>query len=324
MPALRKVKDDTTGWTRRRCGQGFSYLDAAGQVIRDKDQRARIAALAIPPAWRDVWISPDPLGHILATGCDQAGRKQYIYHPDWQAARAAEKFARLPEFGAMLPRLRRKVAADLSAPPGSQRFALAVLVRLIDHAALRIGSARYQRKNGTYGATTLRARHIRDLGDGRIALSFTAKGGKRVRRRLQDARLHRALDQLADLPGAALFSWVDETGDPRSISARMVNDYLAELCDDTGVTAKTFRTWSGSVAALAALRGAGDKASITRLCEEAAKVLHNTPAICRASYIHPAVFALLDTPDAALTPRAPRAPRGLLADERRLMAVLGA
>jgi DNA topoisomerase I len=325
---LRKVTDLAKGLSRRKRGRGFSYTDSDGNAVACAVQRARLDALGIPPAWQQVWICPFKNGHIQATGLDEAGRKQYIYHPVWQAARAEQKYDRLADFGKALPGLRRKVSADLLSPPGSQDFAMAALVSVIDHASLRIGSARYTKRNGSYGATTLLRRHVRDLGAGRIELRFKAKGGKRVRRRLHDARLHKAIEQLSDLPGATLFTWVDDTGAPRAVSSQLVNSYLGTVCATPDVTAKTFRTWSGSVAALDALRRIGPDASIKSLCDHGARVLHNTPAICRKSYVHPAIFDLAALPvserEAILGPRAPDGPRGLRAEERRLMKLLDA
>jgi DNA topoisomerase I len=325
---LRHVGDDEPGLTRIRRGRGFSYHLPDGARLKCATTRARIAGLGIPPAWRDVWICRDGDGHIQATGIDAAGRKQYRYHPDWQDWRAQVKFDQLADFGGALPRLRRRAERDLDAPPGSQEFALAALILLIDRAFLRIGSARHTARSGTYGATTLLRRHLRIHGPGRVELRFRAKGGKQVRRRLDDRRLHRALERIADLPGAALFTWIDGQGDPRPVSSQMVNSYLAEACGLEAITAKTFRTWSGSVAALSALRQAQERATIKALCAEAAEVLHNTPAICRASYIHPLLFDLVDLPAedrlARLGNRAPTAPRGLHADERRLFRLLTA
>jgi DNA topoisomerase I len=325
---LRHVSDDEPGLTRCRRGRGFSYHRPDGTRVACAATRARIAGLGIPPAWNDVWICRDGDGHIQATGIDAAGRKQYRYHPDWQDWRAQVKFDQLAAFGGALPRLRRRAERDLDAPPGSQDFALAALILLLDRARLRIGSARHTQRSGTYGATTLLRRHLRIQGAGRIELRFRAKGGRPVRRRLDDRRLHRALEQIADLPGAALFTWIDAQGEPRPVSSQMVNAYLAEACGLEAVTAKTFRTWSGSVAALSALRRAQARATIKALCEEAAEILHNTPAICRASYIHPMLFELAELPPeerlARLGSRAPADPRGLCADERRLLRLLTA
>lgn len=323
---LREVCENEPGLTRTRRGRGFSYHTADGARVADKCQLSRIRGLGIPPAWHDVWICRDARGHIQATGLDAAGRKQYRYHSDWQEARAALKFDQLAVFGQALPRLRRRAARDLHAPPGSQEFALAALVMLLDTARLRVGSQRHTARSGTYGATTLLVRHMRALGNGRVELRFRAKGGRLVRRRLSDGRLHRALERLSDLPGATLFTWVDACGAPRPVSAGMVNAYLNDACGGEQITAKTFRTWSGSVAALRALRRAEGRATIRALCDEAAHALHNTPAICRSSYIHPLLFDLADlTRDerlARIPRRAPTTPRGLRADERRLYALL--
>lgn len=328
VAGLREVCEDEPGLTRIRRGRGFSYHRADGTRVTDKRQLARITGLGIPPAWRDVWICRDGRGHIQATGFDVANRKQYRYHSDWQEARAALKFDQLAVFGQALPRLRRRAARDLHAAPGSQDFALAALVMVLDIARLRVGSQRHTERSGTYGATTLLARHLRILDNGRVELRFRAKGGRLVRRRLTDRRLHRAFERLSDLPGATLFTWVDACGAPRPVSAEMVNAYLSDTCGGAPVTAKTFRTWSGSVAALSALRQTEGRTTIRALCDAAAEALHNTPAICRASYIHPLLFDLADLPPEArlahIPRRAPTTPRGLRADERRLYTLLTA
>lgn len=323
---LRHVSDDEPGLSRRRRGRGFSYVQADGTVVSDPDLRARIAAIAVPPAWRDVWICADADGHIQATGFDEAGRKQYRYHPDWQEWRSRVKFDQLVLFGGALPRLRRRVARDLEAPPGSQEFALAALILLLDCARLRIGSSRHTKRSGTFGATTLLQKHVRIGRRGRVELRFRAKGGTRVERRIHDQRLHRALEQIADLPGAQLFTWIDAQGVSHPLSSQMVNSYLSEASGLSEVTAKTFRTWSGTVAALGALRQTTPAATVKALCERAAEVLHNTPAICRSSYIHPLLFDLVElAPESRLErlgATAPRDPRGLRADERRLLHLL--
>lgn len=323
---LRHVGDDEPGLTRRRRGRGFSYAQADGTIISDPKVRARIASIAIPPAWRDVWICADAEGHIQATGFDEAGRKQYRYHPDWQDWRARAKFDQLARFGRALPRLRRRVARDLGAPPGSQEFALAALILLLDCARLRVGSTRHTQRSGTFGATTLLQRHVRIASRGRVELRFRAKGGTQVEHRIDDQRLHHALEQIADLPGAQLFTWIDAQGVSHSVSSQMVNSYLTDASGLPEVTAKTFRTWSGTVAALGALRRKKAAVTVKALCERAAEVLHNTPAICRSSYIHPLLFDLVElAPDPRrerLGAAAPPGPRGLRADERRLLHLL--
>ncbi|HLS18663.1 MAG TPA: hypothetical protein VK090_02550, partial [Paracoccaceae bacterium] len=192
--------DSHPGIARKRCGRGFSYIDPEGDRITDREERARIATLAVPPAWEDVWICPTPKGHLQATGLDQRGRKQYRYHPDWTEFQAQRKFDQLPDFGRRLPRIRRRLARDLAGNPGEQRFALAALVSLIDRLGLRVGNRGYLDENGSYGATTLKHRHLRIEPD-RITLRFRAKSGQRVQRTLKNPKLQRVLSEIDDLPG---------------------------------------------------------------------------------------------------------------------------
>jgi DNA topoisomerase-1 len=308
--------DDRPGITRRRQGRGFCYLAADGTRIDRGPERERLERMAVPPAYRRVWMSPLPNGHLLATGFDARSRKQYRYHPDWSAARAETKFASLAEFGALLPRIRRRVARDLAAEAGEQDFALAAAVTLIDRLALRVGNEDYLRQNGSDGALTLRRRHLR-LGDGRIRLSFTAKGGRKVRRQIGDRRLLGLLEKARDLPGVELLSWLDAEGRPRGLGSAALNRYLAEAAGVEGHTAKTFRTWAGTRAAFLVAEPGG--ASVAAMARAAAESLYNTPAIARASYIHPKVIGLADGPPLAID--APRQDR-LTGAESRLLAFL--
>jgi DNA topoisomerase I len=319
------VTDAGPGIRRQRRGRGFAYTDAAGAAIGPAE-RARVASLGIPPAWREVWICPRPDGHLQATGLDEAGRKQYRYHPDWQAWRSEVKYGHLPAFGAALPRLRSRVARDLRAGAGDLAFSLAALTMLLDHAPIRTGSAAYASANGTYGATTLLARHL-SLKDGSVRLSYRAKGGKRVTHTLRDRRLHRIFQEINDLPGRHLFSYIGSDGEARPVASHHVNAYLAEATGVPGVTAKTFRTWAGTRAAFAAARAAGEgRLTLRMLCEAAAGELMNTPAICRSSYIHPRVLDLGGLKPvercALLGSITPEGPRALRAEERRLLGYL--
>lgn len=325
-PKLRHVSDTEPGIRRQRRGSGFSYLGTGGKPVRAERERERFKALGIPPAWTDVWICRDPLGHIQATGLDAAGRKQYRYHPQWSEWREQVKYHQLQAFGAALPALRRRVQRDLGGPPGESAFSIAALLLLLDHAHLRIGSRRHTRRSGTFGATTLRGRHIQLRPDGSVRLNFKGKGGKRVQRTLRDKRLHRALQQVDDLPGREFFTWVDADGGVHPVTSQQVNAYLAETVGVEGVSAKTFRTWAGSVAAVAQARRGPPPLTILSLTTAAAERLHNTPAICRKSYIHPLVLALVQLPAEELAKRlgerAPGVPRGLDANEQRLLRLL--
>ncbi|MEO0361045.1 MAG: DNA topoisomerase IB [Pseudomonadota bacterium] len=316
--------DDRPGIRRRRCGRGFTYLSPDGGRIGDERERARIVALAVPPAYEDVWICPLPEGHLRATGRDDRGRKQYRYHPDWTKARAEKKYDGLAAFGRTLPRLRRWIAERLAGEPDETETAVAAALALIDRASLRIGDPAYTEANGSFGALTLRARHARFEGDD-VILDYPAKGGRRVRKRLRGARLQRALHRSADLPGRELIAWRGTDGAARAVRSEQVRETLESLCGD-GVTAKTMRTWNGTHAAF--LVAAADGApTIAAMAEAAAERLHNSPAIARESYIHPRVIELAEAPPelsrerlSALSPTAPEA--GFRSGERELLALL--
>ena len=293
MPRLIYYGDDRPGITRLRRGRGFSYRAPDGTTIDDKRERARIAALAVPPAYEQVWISPKPNGHLQATGRDSRQRKQYRYHPDWRAEQEAVKYDGLAEFGRALPAIRRRVLTDLKGTAGEQRFAIAAIIAMLDRLAIRIGNHDYAETNGTYGATTLQRRHMK-LKGGEIALRYTAKGGLDVRKVLKDRTLNRVLEQLHDLPGGNLISWTDEDDRPRAVTSDQVNAALAEMVETPGITAKTFRTWAGSEAALSvALKQ--EHPTIRALSEAASERLANTPTVARNSYIHPAIIDLAET-----------------------------
>ncbi len=290
--------DTRPGISRRRSGKGYSFRDPDGTAIPNGPERARLLALGVPPAWTEVWLSPRSNGHLQATGHDARGRKQYRYHAGWSEARATTKFDGLAAFGHALPKLRARITRDRGADAGEMDFALAAAVAMIDRLSLRVGGASYERDNGSYGVTTLRRRHMRLSTDG-IRLSFTAKGGKRVRRQIADRTLDRILHKAADLPGAQLLTWEDARGTVHRLGSGEVNAYLAGAADISGVTAKTFRTWAGTLAAFEVAEAGG--ASIKAMTEAAAAHLGNTPAIARNSYVHPLVVALAggDAPDMA-------------------------
>lgn len=310
--------DSRPGITRRRCGRGFAYRAPDGTTINDKAERKRIAALAVPPAYECVWICPKLNGHLQATGIDARERKQYRYHPDWTEFRSQKKFSDLAEFGRALPAIRRRVSRDLNLDAGEQAFAIAAVIAMIDRLSIRIGHPEYADANGTYGATTLKSRHLR-LDDHDLHLRYKAKGNRDVKRKIDNDKLMQTLQKLDDLPGAELVTWKDEEGRSRTVSSDMVNAWLAEVTGSEGITAKTFRTWAGSVAALTAARTA-EKVTIKSMAEAAAERLANTPTIARNSYIHPAVIALTENPGAL--PEMPKVVPGLRLDERRLLHLL--
>jgi len=291
--SLRYYPDSAPGISRRRCGKGFSFFAPDGSCIKDKQERARLVSLAVPPAYEKVWITPHENGHLLATGFDAKGRKQYRYHPLWAEAQAEEKYAALAEFGETLPRLRRRVRRDLKSELGAQDFALAAAVSMIDRLSLRVGNQVYAKTNSTYGTLTLKRKHLR-LRDGKLQATFTAKGGKRVRRQIANRTLMRALEKIRDLPGAELLTWLDDDGNPRSLTSSVLNDYIAEATGTEGFSAKTFRTWAGTLAAFEVALDE-ENPTIKAMSEAAAKRLHNTPTIARNSYIHPQVIDLCET-----------------------------
>jgi DNA topoisomerase-1 len=320
------VSDTEPGIRRHRKGRGFSYRLPDGSLLSDEAHRRRIAALGLPPAYNDVWICLQENGHLQATGFDARGRKQYRYHKEWQSFRSVEKFDQLVEFARALPQMRRAVIRHLDAGSEDINGILAALTTLLDEAHLRVGNRTYLEQNGTYGATTLLKRHLK-ISDGRIELRFIAKGGKRVQRSLKHPRLQKILEGIADLPGRQLFVWKDEGGGLKPIDSGRLNAYLTEI-SGIAVSAKTFRTWAGSLAAFGTARNAietGRRPTVKEMSEVAAEVLHNTPAISRSSYIHPGIIALADK-DRALTEgdlRSLHEPlRGLRAEENRLLDFL--
>jgi len=319
------VSDTEPGIRRSRKGKGFCYRLPNGKLVAEPELKDRIAALGLPPAYDDVWICLQENGHLQATGYDARGRKQYRYHKDWNAFRSVEKFHQLIEFGQALPKIRRQALRDLDTGVDDIRGILAALTTLLDEAHLRVGNQAYVKENGTYGATTLLKRHIK-LNDGKIELKFRAKGGKRVQRSLKHPRLQKILEEIADLPGRQLFVWKDETGSLKPVESGRLNSYLAEI-SGIAISAKTFRTWAGSLAGFGMARSAileGRRPTVKEMAEASAEVLHNTPAISRSSYIHPRVIALADR-DREIPEEMPEAAaplRGLRAEENRLLDFL--
>ncbi len=287
MTTLTYYPDSEPGIFRSRRGRGFSYVAADGTRIDNVQERERLAAMAVPPAYEDVWMSPIAHGHLLATGRDIKGRKQYLYHPDWRRLRDEKKFEHLPKVGETLPELRRWIDRQLAGDVGDQSTAIAAVLALLDRASLRPGDERNTRENQSFGATTLRNRHI-DFDGEMIQLAYRAKGGKQVNKSLRGSRLARVLEARRDLPGASLITWTDDNDASRIVRSDEVNDTLGELCGPH-VTAKSLRTWNGTHAAFVAASGP-EKATIKLMSDAASKRLHNTPSIARNSYIHPRVI----------------------------------
>ena len=301
---LRHVTDASPGIRRRRAGKGFSYRDDAGRVVRDRDTLARIRALAIPPAWTDVWICADPRGHLQACGRDARGRKQYRYHPQWSAVRGDGKFSRVVAFGEALPKLRRRMRQDLALPGFPRAKVLAIVVALLGETLIRVGNPEYARSNRSYGLTTLRNRHVEFVRGGRARFRFRGKAGQTHEVELDDKRLVKLLRTCQQLPGQSLFQYRDDDGTLVPVDSGEVNDYLREATGDA-FSAKDFRTWGGTLAAFQRLarttlpyRADGSLAGERALAglekavvKEVAAALGNTPTVCRGSYIDPAVFA---------------------------------
>lgn len=313
--ALTFTEPGTPGIRRRRSGRGWCFVDPEGRVIRDSETRMRLLSVALPPAYREAWYNPDPRGHVQATGVDARGRLQYRYHPDFRAAQEDRKFACLPDFGRALPAIRARVEADLAMRGPSRDRLVAAVVRLLDLGRIRVGNQRYAAENRSFGATTLLPRHAAVKGD-RVRLCFRGKAGRRQEMTLSDRALARAVRSAQDLPGQHLFTFRAEDGTWRPVTSQDVNDWLREV-GGPGITAKQFRTWWASVIGLAH----GD-AGLGPMLEAVSAMLGNTPAIARRSYVHPAVIARVRGEGDAL-PR-PQGPRGLAADERRLMGLLAA
>lgn len=324
---VRVAREDLTILRQRR-GTGFSYLDANGAKLRDAEIKARVKALGIPPAWQDVRIATDPRGHIQALGVDEAGRDQYIYHPDWELKRNGRKLKRLAMLPAILPKLRRKVLAGLNAETGSRELALAIALALIDKTAMRVGREKYLETSGTRGAGTLFARDVKVDGD-EVCVSFAAKGGKRADYRFTDKALAAALGRIQQLSGKRLLVYRDESGKIRPIQTGAINDYLRELAG-VDISAKDFRTFHASVMAaeaLARMESGGSMSArrrqMAQVAREVAEQLRNTPAICRKSYIAPCLFKLFDQGKLqALWLEAGKGKAGLSAREKRLGVVL--
>jgi DNA topoisomerase I len=292
---LRYVSDEQPGITRRRSGTGFAYRMPDGKPVRDKATLARIRSLAVPPAYKDVWICPYANGHIQATGRDDKGRKQYRYHPRWREVRDAAKYEHMIEFAAALPGIRARVAADMKKPGMPREKVLATIVHLLETTLIRVGNDDYAKQNNSFGLTTLRNRHVEVEGSA-LRFRFKGKSGKTWSLGVQDRRVARIVRQCQELPGQDLFQYLDEEGEVRGVSSDDVNAYLREIAG-AEVTAKDFRTWAGTVLAALALQEcerfttqAAAKRNIRTAIESVAARLGNTPTICRKCYVHPEIF----------------------------------
>ena len=292
---LRYVSDARPGIGRERRGDGFVYRTAEGEQVSDERQLERIRKLAIPPAWTEVWICPYPNGHLQASGRDARGRKQYRYHARWREVRDETKYGRMIAFAEALPAIRRQVEEDLQLKGLPRRKVVATVVRLLETTFIRIGNSEYVKQNQSFGLTTLRDRHV-EIEGSRLRFSFRGKAGKQHTVDVTDRRLASIVKRCQDLPGYELFQYVDDQGERQTVDSADVNEYLREVSAQD-FTAKDFRTWAGTVLAALALQEFETfdsqtqcRKNIVRAVEGVARQLGNTPAICRKSYVHPAVI----------------------------------
>ncbi|MFA6087982.1 DNA topoisomerase IB [Mucilaginibacter sp.] len=292
---LRYVSDSTPGYTRKKAGKGWSYMDADGNVVKDKELITRFNKLVIPPAYTNVWISPHENGHLQFTGTDAAGRKQYRYHACWNKIRNQSKYHRLQTFAAHLPAIRQQVDKDLARRNLDYEKVVALVVRLMELTSIRVGNESYKKLYGSFGLTTLMDRHVKIEG---AKLNFEFKGKKGVMHKvaLQSKKLAKLVKQCRDIPGKELFQFYNEEGERCTIGSGDINNYLKEITGED-FTAKDFRTWAGSVSALYAFKEAGEFSSITEcrkkivsVLDEVAINLGNTRTVCKKYYVHPTVI----------------------------------
>ena len=327
---LRYVSDTQPGIRRRKAGKGFVYLGTDGRIIQDDKELQRIRSLAIPPAYTDVWICPSPNGHIQATGRDARRRKQYRYHPKWRAVRDETKFERMLAFSEVLPRIRSAVERDLQRPGLPREKVLATVVRLLESTGIRVGNDEYAKSNRSFGLTTLKDHHV-EISGSNVTFEFRGKSGKTHRCSLSDRRLARIVQRCQALPGEDLFQYVDDEGVRQTIGSGDVNDYIREVAGEE-FTAKDFRTWAGTILAVAALSDVGGfstqrqaKSNVLRAIDQVAEQLNNTRAVCRKYYVHPAVFDsyLAGTmPQILQNGTKPAAPSDLATEEQSIVRLL--
>jgi DNA topoisomerase-1 len=291
---LTYVSDEKPGITRRRTGKGFTYRDKNGKPLKDEADLERIRKLAIPPAYEDVWICPNPNGHIQATGRDARGRKQYRYHPKFREVREATKYEHMLDFARALPEIRKTIAKHAALDGLPREKVLAAVVSLLETTLIRVGNDDYAKENKSYGLTTLKNRHVK-VDRGELRFKFKGKSGKEWDLGIRDRRVARIVRECQELPGQELFQYIDDEGERRAVSSSDVNDYLREITGKD-VTAKDFRTWAGTVLAALALAefktfdsDAHAKKNLRAAIEKVASRLGNTPTICRKCYIHPEV-----------------------------------
>ncbi len=321
--SLCYVDNSTPGITRRRRGRYWQYFDAKGRRITDRDEIERLNAIGLPPAYERAWLCPDPNGHIQAVGYDARGRKQYRYHPDFRARQEKSKFGRLAEFGRDLPKLRKRVEADMKGRPTSCEAVIAAVVMLIDETQMRVGNEEYAKANKSFGATTLRNRHAKVEG-GKVKISYAGKHGVRRTVTVTDRNLARIARRTQDLPGQNLFEFVGADCTRRAVTSSDVNAYIREAMGEE-FTAKDFRTWGASVIAFKEMVRRGRKhgrVKLNKMIEPVAEALGNTEAISRKSYVHPALIEAAADAGAIGEKGLPRATKYLSGAERGLIEFL--
>lgn len=297
---LRYSLKSDKGYYRKRKGSGFSYVDEAGKTVKDKDALERIKTLVIPPAWKDVWISPFENGHLQVTGIDAKGRKQYRYHPNWNKIRNQSKFFRLRRFAEALPHIREQVDKDLNRKGLPYEKVIALVVKLIELTNIRIGNDAYKKLYGSFGLTTLRDKHVKFDG-ATVNFEFVGKKGVKHKIKLQSRRMANLVKKCRDIPGQELFQYLDDDGKRHTIGSGDVNSYIKEISGE-GFTAKDFRAWAGSLNALCAFHDCGEftsdtdcKKKIVAVLDSVAEKLGNTRTVCRKYYVHPTVIAAYES-----------------------------
>jgi DNA topoisomerase-1 len=320
---LRHSSDSEPGYTRKRHGRYWQYFDDKGKRLTNRDEIERLNAIALPPAYTDAWFCKDDNGHIQATGQDARGRKQYRYHPDYRAKRDASKYDGCREFGEALPKLRRRVEKDLRKRKLGRETVVAAVVRLLDREHIRVGNEQYAKENKSFGATTLRSRHLKKSG-GKLKMRFAGKHGIVREVTITDANLKRVVRKCEDLPGQMLFQYVNGDGNPQAVTSSDVNDYIRDATGNE-FTAKHFRTWGASVIFFNELLTKGEeRMSLKTVLEPVAEALANTPTMSRKSYVHPTLIeALQDDPEDPLHGmKRPRARRRLSSAETGFLKFL--
>jgi DNA topoisomerase-1 len=321
---LRHSSDDEPGYSRRKIGRGWAYFDELGKRITDRAEIDRLKSIALPPAYTDAWFCKDPNGHLQATGRDARGRKQYRYHPDYRSKRDISKYEGCREFGEALPRLRARIRRDLKKRRLERDTVLAAVIRLLDREHIRVGNEEYAKDNKSFGATTLRDRHLKRLG-GKLKMRFPGKSGIIQEATITDRNLLRVVKKCQELPGQRLFQYVADDGQPQAVTSTDVNDYIRNATGGD-FTAKHFRTWGASVIFFKQLLAKAEekRLSLKTALEPVAEALGNTPAISRKSYVHPALIEQLEedprNPLHGFKPPPPR--RGLSATETAFLTFL--